>query len=467
MSIRVLMVEDSPSQAKMLAAMIHSLIPGSHVVATATGAEFRASLPDGPWDACLIDLNLPDINGMRLLKEVVDATHIPAVVVTASGSVDHAVSAMQLGAVDYVTKPVEASRLVASLTNAARIGRQAEEIGRLRADLEEAWGVDTIIGRSPLMEQVRSLIRRARASDVAVLITGETGTGKELVARALHYGGGRHNGPFVDVNSAAMTESLIESELFGHERGAFTGAHARRRGKFEAAHEGTLFLDEIGDMPLSTQAKILRVLQEGRLYRTGGEDALEVDVRVIAATNADLEQGIADGTFRRDLYYRIATLVIEVPPLRERPEDITPLAKHFVARAVRRQKRSDIAISPGAAELLARHQWPGNVRELEHVMERAVLLSDGGVIEKHDLPQTLRRRGSMTTLRAVPRSLVSAVEDLERAMILEALERHGWVKARAARDLGVTSRILAYKMVNYSLAREGADPDESEQDDEE
>ena len=455
------MVEDSPSQSQMLVAMITAFIPGSRVIATATGAEFRDALGDGQWDACLIDLNLPDVNGMRLLKDVVETTRIPAVVVTASDSVDHAVSAMQIGAVDYVTKPVEQSRLVASLTNAARIGRQAEEIGRLRADLDEAWGVESIIGRSPLMDDVRRLVLRARSSDVAVLITGETGTGKELVARALHYGGARHACAFVDVNSAAMTESLIESELFGHERGSFTGAHARRRGKFEAADQGTLFLDEIGDMPLSTQAKILRVLQEGRLYRTGGEEPVEVDVRVVAATNADLEAAIGEGAFRRDLFYRIATLVIEVPPLRDRPEDIPELAEHFVARAVRRQKRPDVSISPDAMGALMRHDWPGNVRQLEHVMERAVLLCEGGEIAKHDLPSNFRNPASRTMMKTIGKSLISAVEDLERTMIVDALERHGWVKARAARELGVTARILAYKMVSYSIDRDGAADDVS------
>jgi two-component system NtrC family response regulator len=360
---------------------------------------------------------------------------------------------MQKGAVDYVTKPVEGSRLAVTVRNTVRLADQARQIGRLRADLEDAWGPSRLLGDSKAIEDVRALVRRVAESDLTVLVTGETGTGKELVARALHVAGPRRGGPFVDVNSAAMTESLIESELFGHEKGAFTGAAERRQGKFEAAEGGTLFLDEIGDMPGSTQAKILRVLQEGSLYRTGGNKRVDVDVRVVCATHQDLDEAIAEGRFRRDLYYRISTVVIHVPPLRERKEDVPVLARHFAERAARKEKRPPPEVSPAAMRALEDHTWPGNVRELDHVMARAVLLSDDGVIDVAHLPRSVTR-ASVTGLRAgAAPSLIEAVEDLERRMIADALVRNGWVKARAARALGITTRMIGYKMENLGIRR--------------
>ena len=303
------------------------------------------------------------------------------------------------------------------------------------------------------MDGLRKTIRRAAASDATVLIIGESGTGKELVARGLHASGPRAAGPYIDVNSAALTETLLESELFGHEKGAFTSAIARRRGKFEQAHGGTLFLDEIGDMPLPTQAKMLRVLQERAFQRVGGDERINVDVRVICATNRILEEDAKKGTFRSDLFYRINTFVIEIPPLRERAADIPDLARHFQARANRHEKRQVQGFAPKAMEALCSHLWPGNVRELQHAVERGVLVCDGEEIRPEDLPPAVLRGQAAPAKADEGGGLIETVERLERSMILAALDKHGWVKSRAARALGVTERILSYKMTNLGIEK--------------
>jgi DNA-binding NtrC family response regulator len=306
------------------------------------------------------------------------------------------------------------------------------------------------------MERVRALIRRAASSEATVLIVGESGTGKELVARALHSSGPRLAGPFVDVNSAALTESLLESELFGHEKGAFTSAIARRRGKFEQAHGGTLFLDEIGDMPLPTQAKMLRVLQERSFQRVGGDERISVDVRVICATNRTLDEEAQKGTFRKDLFYRINTLVIDLPPLRQRVTDIPELARHFLARFNREEKRDVKDFSTHAMETLCAHGWPGNVRELQHAVERAVLVCEGDEIQPEHLPPAVSAGKTAPPPVQGGEGLIETVERIERSMILAALEKNAWVKARAARALGVTERILSYKINNLGIGKSGA-----------
>ncbi len=454
---RILLVEDSPTQAVLLEEILRDGVPGCHTHSVGSGQAFQVALEGGgPWDLCLVDLGLPDVSGFELIEQLVTTSAVPVVVVTASDSAMDAVRAMQMGAVDYVTKPVDGARLTVTVRNALRFGEQARRIDRLQADLADAFGPTRILGRSPAIESLRRLIRRAASSDVTVLISGETGTGKELVARALHYAGERADGPFLDVNSAAMTESLIESELFGHERGAFTGADRRHHGKFESAGGGTILLDEIGDMPLGTQAKILRVLQERALYRTGGNKKIDVEVRVICSTNVDLEAAVEEGAFRRDLYYRISTLVLDVPPLRERDGDVRLLAEHFLTQSSRRQKRSPMRLGPAVLDVLERHTWPGNVRELEHVLERAVLLCEGETIEVEHLPRSVTRASTGTFRTRASPNLIEAVEDLERRMILEALEAHGGVKARAARALGITPRMIGYKMLNLGIGESPA-----------
>jgi DNA-binding NtrC family response regulator len=450
--VRILYVEDDATSARLVKTIAEK---EGYAVALATSQrECLKLIAEDPPGLLLIDLTLPDVAGLDLLAQLRQShPGIPAIIVTASDSKQDIIGAMQRGAVDYLTKPVDARRMLVSLANAVKLTVQQKEIARLRADLTDAYSPDQLVGTSSAMDSLRKTIRRAAASDATVLIIGESGTGKELVARALHAAGPRVTGPFVDVNSAALTETLLESELFGHEKGAFTSAIARRRGKFEQAHGGTLFLDEIGDMPLPTQAKMLRVLQERAFQRVGGDERINVDVRVICATNRNLEEDARKGTFRNDLFYRINTFVIEIPPLRERAADIPDLARHFLARSNRQEKRQVQGFAPRALEALCSHPWPGNVRELQHAVERSVLVSDGEEIQPEDLPPAVLRGQAPAPAAGEAGGLIEAVERLERSMILAAMDKNGWVKSRAARALGVTERILSYKMNNLGIEK--------------
>ena len=448
----ILYVEDDPTSARIAQTIVEK--EGYRIALAGTSRECRKILAEDCPDVIMIDLTLPDASGLDILEKVHEQQpDLPKLVVTASDSIEDVIGAMKRGAVDYLTKPIDSRRLLVSLGNALRLARQQKEIARLRSTVEEAFSPEHLVGGSPGMQQVRTMIRRAAPSDATVLICGESGTGKELVARALHYSSARSGSPFVDVNSAALTETLLESEIFGHEKGAFTSAISRRRGKFEQAHGGTLFLDEIGDMPAPTQAKILRVLQERAFQRVGGEDKIEVDVRVVCATNRSLDNLVRKGQFRKDLFYRINTFVIDIPPLRDRLSDVPELARHFMDRVNRVEKRSVRKVSPTALEALCRHSWPGNVRELQHAIDRAVLVCDGDEVLPEHLPPVVTNTLPQETAPEAGEGLTDAVERLERSMILSALEKCGWTKARAARALGVTERILSYKMNNLGIER--------------
>ena len=438
-------VDDDPIIRQVLERVLKAA--GFSVSLSAGGAAFLEAVDKTPPDLCLLDFELPDASGFELIGKIRKRwPDMPIVMLTGSDSAENAVEALRLGATDYLTKPSDAERITTSIRNALRLSGSNRAARRLREDVAELFAPEHLVGDSEPMERLRAMIRRGAETDVTALITGETGTGKELVARSLHYAGPRRGGPFVDVNCAALTESLLESELFGHERGAFTGADASRRGQFEQAHGGTLFLDEIGDMPPATQAKILRVLQERRLKRVGGEATIEVDVRVVCATNRDLDVEVREKRFREDLFFRINTVTIEVPALRERGDDVLKLAEHFVARAAQRQKRPAPAVAGGVAEVLRSYPWPGNVRELEHAMERAVLMSDARTLGPEHLPPRI-----LAGEAPPARSMVEKVEALERSLIADALAKHGWVKARAARELGLTERIISYKMTNLGI----------------
>ena len=451
-SVRILYVEDDPVSAHRIKEIAER--EGYPITLASNPRECLEAMAEDPPQLLLLDLSLPGTSGFELLARVREShPGIPAIIVTASDSIDDSVRAMQRGAVDFLTKPVDARRLVVSLRNAVKLTAQQKEIARLRADLSDSYSPDQLVGGSPAMARLRRELRQAAASDATVLIVGESGTGKELVARALHASGPRVSGPFVDVNSAALAETLLESELFGHEKGAFTSAIGRRRGKFEQAHGGTIFLDEIGDMPLATQAKMLRVLQERSFQRVGGDERVSVDVRVVGATNHDLEETVRKGSFRSDLFYRINTFVIEVPALRDRAEDIPDLARHFLLRANRSERRQVHGFTPRALEILCGHRWPGNVRELEHAIERAVLVCEGEDIEPESLPPAVLRGKPVLPEAGSPGGLIEEVERLERSMILAALDQNGWVKSRASRSLGVTERILSYKMHNLGIER--------------
>ncbi|HLY11936.1 MAG TPA: sigma-54 dependent transcriptional regulator [Planctomycetota bacterium] len=450
--LRLLYVEDDPTSARLVKMIAEK--EGYAVALAASEKECLKITGEDPPALFLLDLTLPDASGLDLMSRLKEKhPSIPAIVVTASDSIQDVISAMQRGAVDYMTKPVDARRMLVSIANALKLSTQQTQIARLIADVSNEYSPDQLVGGSPAMERVRQHIRRAAVSEATVLISGESGTGKELVARALHAAGPRVAGPFIDVNSAALAETLLESELFGHEKGSFTSAVSRRRGKFEQADGGTIFLDEIGDMPLPTQAKMLRVLQERSFQRVGGDERINVNVRVICATNRNLEDDARSGTFRKDLFYRINTFVIEIPPLRDRVADIPELARHFLARTNRLEKRQVQGISASAMEALCSHPWPGNIRELQHAVERGVLVCDADEIQPEHLPPAVLREQPAAVPAGEAQGLIEAVERLERSMILAAMDRNSWVKARAARALGVTERILAYKMTNLGIEK--------------
>lgn len=457
--IHILYVEDDLPSGRLVRSIAET--EGYSVQVVTTGQAFLKMLAEEKPDLLLVDLHLPDASGLDLLaKARLRLPEAPVIVVTASSSVHDVIKAMKGGATDYLTKPVEHQRLVVSLRNAAKIMWQQQDLSNLRSDLKETYKLEHMVGSAGAMERVRDMIRQAAPSDATVLITGESGTGKELVAKALHYASPRVGKAFVDVNCAALTETLIESELFGHERGAFTSAFSRRRGKFEQANGGSIFLDEIGDMPLATQAKMLRVLQERSFERVGGEERIKVNVRVICATNHDLEVAVKKGAFRLDLLYRINTLVIDLPPLRERKGDVPELARHFLAVEGRSGKYPARAISEAAMVALCQHDWPGNVRELQNAIGRALTVCTEEEIQLFHLPPALLRAAPLPVPQAIvdptrgnagTRNLVEAVEQFERAIIISALEKHDWNKTRAAHALQVTRRIFAYKMQNLGI----------------
>lgn len=455
-SVRILYAEDDWSSGRLVKAIAEG--EGHDIRIVSTGDEFLQALSRDTADLILLDLHLPDRSGLELLaRSRALYPDLPVIMVTASDQVSDVVQALKGGAMDYLTKPIDRQRLVVSLSQAAKIVRQNRDLTSLRSELRETYRLEHMVGNSPPMEAVRDMIRQAAERDATVLIMGESGTGKELVARALHYASPRVAKPFIDVNCAALTETLIESELFGHERGAFTSAMARRRGKFEQANGGTVFLDEIGEMPLSTQAKVLRVLQERTFQRVGGEENIAVNIRVIAATNRDLDDAVKSREFRLDLLYRINMFVIPVPPLRERAADIPELARFFLTLCRRAGKYTAESIVDSAMDVLCAHDWPGNVRELQNAIERALMVCRDDEIRIEHLPPAIVRRCHSSalapTINATPvrQNFLEAVEQFERGLILQALEQSDWNKTQAARLLGLTRRVLTYKIATLGL----------------
>ena len=414
-----------------------------------------------PTDLVLLDLVMPGRSGLELLRELAERTDAPPVlVISATRTVATAVEAMKLGAVDFVTKPFEVEALRIKVRQILEHRALEQEVVRLRDEVSERARLGRLIGRSEAMRAVYRTIERVAAARAHVLIAGESGTGKELVARAIHELGPRRDAPFVVVNCAAIPSTLMESELFGHERGAFTDARERRVGKFEAANGGTVFLDEIGELALAVQAKLLRALQDRSVDRVGSAHPIPVDVRVVAATHRDLEREVAAGRFRADLYYRIHVVPIALPPLRERRGDIALLAEAFLNRARAEAGRGPSRIAPDALAALERHAWPGNVRELENAIERAVALADGDAITTGDLPQEVLHASRAEALRDALRDgrldLESAVARFEGGLLQEALARCQGNQTRAAEQLGITRRVLKLKLDRYGLSAVGA-----------
>jgi len=426
------------------------------VALASSSAEALQLLRESAYDVLLTDVNMPGGSGLDLLSEV--RTHWPdtrVVVMTGFGSVKDAVGAMKLGAADYIIKPVERDELLLLLDRALRTRALQRELAQLRHEVTEKYGFANMIGISAPMRAVYEQVEAVADSNALVLINGETGTGKELIAHAIHYRSRRSRGPMVAVNCGALPESLLESELFGHERGSFTGATRQHQGKFEQADGGTLFLDEVGEIPASVQVRLLRVLEGGTFTRVGGETPVKVDVRVICATNRDLRKEVQAGTFRADLYYRLHVFHIKLPPLRERRDDIPLLVSHFSKKFSERHLRKEPTISPAAMRSLQAHSWPGNIRELEHFMERTVLLAAGGEITTAQLPEVEpppRPAGASVSIDDIgPGGLPSALDQVERQLIIEALTEAGGVQAQAARKLGISRSNLNYRIGRLNI----------------
>jgi two-component system response regulator HydG len=447
MKARILVVDDDRAHLTMLTAMLESW--GHDVDTAADGAEAVDRVRRRAYDVVLTDVRMAEVDGIEALRRIKAYNpYLPVLIMTAYSSVDTAVGALKAGAFDYLHKPLDFGELRRGLERALEHGGPAASLAGSGGSADAPAGM---IGASAAMREVFAMIRAVAPSEASVLVLGESGTGKELVARALHEGSPRAAHRLVTVNCAALAESLLESELFGHEKGAFTGAQRQRDGLFVQADGGTLFMDEIGEMPLPLQAKLLRALQQGEVQRLGSDRPVRVDVRVIAATNRDLEAEVRAGNFREDLYYRLNVIALRVPALRERPEDIPLLAGHFLERFAQRNRKVFRGFSPRAMDLMLRHDWPGNVRELENAVERAVILAPGDMITERDLPAGLRAADSAEG--AARGDAPQSLEDAEREAIARTLEQVGHNKSEAARVLGVTRVTLRNKMRKFGLGQ--------------
>jgi len=456
---RLLVADDEPHQREMLRSLLTRA--GFAVELAANGAEALAALEREPFDLLLTDQKMPGMDGLALLEAARRLQpQLPVVLMTAFGSVSQAVAAMKQGAADYLTKPFERDELLLVLAKVLRQRRLEDEVEALRGVLQDRFRLGNLIGSSPGMRAVFSMVERIAGADVPVLIRGESGTGKELVARAIHQQSARASGPFVALNCAAVPESLLESEFFGHERGAFTGAVRAHAGRFEQAQGGTLFLDEIGAMRTDLQAKLLRALQEKEIQRLGAVSPIAVDVRILAATGENLEEAIRRRSFRDDLYYRLNVVPIHLPPLRERVEDIPLLVDHFLDEAAAKFGRERPAIAPETLDLLQSFPWPGNVRELLNCVERMVLLARGPRLTPEDLPADVRGvaaapPGAGNGGIDLPAAGVR-LADLERDLIVQALRRTRGNLAPAAKLLGISYKTLQYRVRKFGLDRDGA-----------
>ncbi len=447
--IRVLLAEDERNLSRILETQLRK--KGFDVAVAYDGRAAIDAIKAEEFDVALVDLVMPELDGIGVLREAIELDAPPEVViVTGNGTVETAIAAMKLGAYDYVTKPCRVAELEILIRRAFEKRSLAQENIRLQTRLSRREEFPEIVTASPIMEQVLELARKVAGSESAVLITGESGTGKELVARAVHRLSTRVDGPLTDINCAAIQENLLESELFGHERGAFTGAMTRKLGLFELADGGTLFMDEIAELAPRLQSKLLRALENGEFFRVGGTQKVSTDIRLLAATNRQLDREVEEGNFREDLYYRINTLTIDIPPLRERPEDIPVLARHFLKQHA---TANTPELTDEAVEALLAYSWPGNVRELRNVMERLAILRASEEIRPDDLPRDFesggRTNGSATTLVGQPVSL----EEVEKAHIEAVLQRENWHQGRTAETLGISAKTLYRKIRTYGLER--------------
>ena len=447
-NIKILLIEDDDGSREAL--LILLTVSGFVMKGCSRGKEALELLSGERFDIVISDLLLPDMNGIDILTQVkLDSPRTEVILVTGHASAETAVQAMKKGAYDYITKPLNIDELRIIIDKAVEKGQLLSENVYLKKQLREKYEFASIIGNSQPMQQLFSRMKRIIKTDSTVLILGESGTGKELVAKAIHFNGSRKEKPFVAVNCSAIPENLLESELFGHVKGAFTGAVKEKVGKFEAANFGTIFLDEIGTLPMHLQTKLLRVLQEQELERVGSNRQIKLDVRVISATNVNLEEEVKRGNFREDLFYRLNVIPVLIPPLRERIQDILPLTRHFLEKNCRSMQRPIMHLEKDALEALEAYPWKGNVRELENIIERIVALTEGDVITLRDLPANVSKaylEGSPISVTPSGIDMVRAINEIEKKMIGEALQLAGGVKARAAVMLSINRTTLVEKM---------------------
>ena len=453
---RVLIVDDDPVILEVIGEILTT--NGHEVVAAPNGVAGIRELERKYFDLVLTDLVMPDVDGMEVLDHVV--TKSPktiCIILTGHGTIKSSVEAIKKGAFDYITKPITADELLVVIEKALKFRNLEEENLRLKKELQQTYGYDNLVGTSNVIKKIYELIEKVADTDGTVLISGASGTGKELIARAIHYSSSRSDRPLVVINCGAIPEELLESELFGHEKGAFTGAYKSRIGRFEMANGGTIFLDEIGEMSPALQVKLLRVLQEKKFERVGGTKTIHVDVRIIAATNKNLTTAINKGKFREDLYYRLNVIPMKVPPLKQRKSDIPLLIDHFLKKFQKGAEKKITGFSPDVMDAMLRYDWPGNVRELENVIKRLTILCDDEVVTVNDLPEHIPHKGK--AVRVVDEDLFEkgvtlhdAVEDYEKKLILNALERSDWVKTKAAKLLNINRTTLVEKIKKQNLS---------------
>lgn len=452
---RLLVAEDEERLRRLLEMLLSN--KGYHLTMAADGAEAWAAFQSGHFDLVITDLRMPQMDGMELLKRIKAASpQTPIVVITAFGTIESAVDAMRAGALDYITKPFEEAKLTFAIDRALSIGRILDENQNLRQEIRDRLNLDHMVAESAPMKQLLDVTRQVAASNATVLVHGESGTGKELITRAIHDASPRSHAPFIAINCAAIPDNLLESELFGHEKGSFTGATERKVGKFEMADGGSLFLDEIGEMNIAVQAKVLRAIEQQEFQRVGGNKTIRTDSRFICATNKDLRQTVRDGKFREDLFFRINVFPIHIPPLRERRDDILPLARFFLVKFCGEMGKRVPQIDPAAQQAMLSARWQGNVRELQNVIERATILLNSTTLTLRELG--ISSTGStLESLRPNDAEFVIPdsgfrLEEHERMLLMQALDRSGGNKSRAAKLLGLSRATLRYRLEKFGIA---------------
>ncbi|SHO45992.1 sigma-54-dependent transcriptional regulator [Desulfopila aestuarii] len=457
----ILIVDDEPNYLIVLSELLQD--EGYEVFTAPGGAKGFEMVKELDLDLVITDMQMPEVDGLQLLLNIKEHNdELPVIMITAYAQVEKAVAAMQAGAFSYLAKPFSNDELLVNIKKAVQVYSLVRENTRLRSEIKGKSGFGGMVGKNPRMKQVYELIEKVAPTPASVLISGESGTGKELVAKAIHMNSPRQKEAFITVNCAALSENLLESELFGHEKGAFTGAVAMRKGRFELADRGTIFLDEIGEIPLALQSKLLRVLQEKQFERVGGSKTFDVDVRIISASNRDLKEEVGLGRFREDLFYRLNVIHVALPALRERMDDMPLLVEHFIAKFADHLGRPDLSISDEAMRLLMRLPWEGNIRELENTIERAAILCNNNIIESDDVqPDSMPPLEENTwsagidLKQMVPESasLNDVLYTIEEKMLIQALEDTNYVQARAADQLGITKSLLQYKMKKYGIKK--------------